>query len=162
MIFPPPPDYCTGIPLSYFWQVQVPYTKSQFQCFRVVHWAGFRGGGRGVVFCFVERTRPVASMGAPCLIYLYTLCVCVTFLVFTDCESCTRPISTNPGSTEAGEYGLTRGMCSRRTPSRGVRGRRAAADFVVCFGCGGIFLCFFLRSHTACCKYEAALPHLPL
>ena len=37
--------------------------------------------------------------------------VCVTFVVFTDCERCTRPISTNPGSTEAGEYGLTRGTC---------------------------------------------------
>ena len=33
------------------------------------------------------------------------------FVVFTDCESCTRPISTNPGSMEAGEYGLTRGTC---------------------------------------------------
>ena len=30
---------------------------------------------------------------------------------FTDCESCTRPISTNPRSMEAGEYGLTRGTC---------------------------------------------------
>ena len=39
---------------------------------------------------------------ASCLIYLS---------VSTDCESCTRPISTNPGSMEAGEYGLTRGMC---------------------------------------------------
>ena len=37
--------------------------------------------------------------------------VCVTFVVFTDCESCTRSISTNPGSMEAGEYGLTRGTC---------------------------------------------------
>ena len=39
-------------------------------------------------------------------------CLClyvyVTFVVFTDCESYTRPISTNPESTEAGEYGLTR------------------------------------------------------
>ena len=33
----------------------------------------------------------------------------VTFVAFTDCESCTRPISTNPGPMEAGEYGLTRG-----------------------------------------------------
>ena len=33
--------------------------------------------------------------------------MCVTFVVFTDCESCTRPISTNPGSMEAGEYELT-------------------------------------------------------
>ena len=32
-------------------------------------------------------------------------------MFFTDRESCTRPISTNPGSMEAGEYGLTRGMC---------------------------------------------------
>ena len=39
------------------------------------------------------------------------LCVCVTDVVLTDCESCTRPISTNPGSMEAGEYGLTRGTC---------------------------------------------------
>ena len=32
-------------------------------------------------------------------------------LVFTDCEICARPISTNPGSVETGEYGLTRGTC---------------------------------------------------
>ena len=61
----------------------------------------------------------------------------------------------------------------RRTPSRVGRGRRAAVDFVVCIGSGGFFrvcvfvcvcvcVCFFLRTHTACCKYEAALPHLPL
>ena len=35
--------------------------------------------------------------------------VCVTLVVFTDCESCTRPISTNPVSMESGEYGLMRG-----------------------------------------------------
>ena len=40
-----------------------------------------------------------------------SVCVCETFVVFTDCESCTRPISTNPGSMEAGECGLTRGAC---------------------------------------------------
>ena len=48
----------------------------------------------------------------------------------------------------------------RRAPSRGGRGRRAAVDLVVCFGCGGIsrfFVCFLLRTHAACCKYEAAL-----
>ena len=43
--------------------------------------------------------------------HLISLCVRVTFVVFTDCESCTRPISTNLGSMEAGEYGLTRGTC---------------------------------------------------
>ena len=37
--------------------------------------------------------------------------MCVTFVVFTDCESCTRPISANLGSMEAGEYGKTRGTC---------------------------------------------------
>ena len=52
------------------------------------------------IFCFFERTRPTASMRPPCLIY---------FSTSTDCESCTRPISTNPGSMEASEYGLTRG-----------------------------------------------------
>ena len=40
------------------------------------------------------------------------MCVCeIEFVVITDCESCTRPISTNPGSMEASEYGLTRGTC---------------------------------------------------
>ena len=35
----------------------------------------------------------------------------IEFVVFTDCESCTRPISTNPGSMEAGECGLKRATC---------------------------------------------------
>ena len=38
-------------------------------------------------------------------------CVCLTFVVFTDCESRTMPIFTNLGSMEACEYGLTRGTC---------------------------------------------------
>ena len=38
-------------------------------------------------------------------------CVCVTLVVFIECESCTRLISTTPGSMGAGEYGLTRGEC---------------------------------------------------
>ena len=32
----------------------------------------------------------------------------------------------------------------RGTPSRGGCGRRAAVDFVVCFGCEGIFFFFFV------------------
>ena len=46
-------------------------------------------------------------------LFNWSVCVsvCVTFVVFTDCESCTRPMSTNPGSMEAGECGLTRGTC---------------------------------------------------
>ena len=31
----------------------------------------------------------------------------------------------------------------RRTPSRVGGGRRAAVDFVVCFGCGGTYFVFF-------------------
>ena len=64
---------------------------------------------------------------------------------------------------EAGGYG-----CFRRTPSRGGGGRRAAVDFVVCFGWADFFRFFlrffsfvFLRTHTAYCKYEATLPHVP-
>ena len=68
-------------------------------------------------------------------------CVFVTFVFLTDCESCTRPISTNPGSMEAGEYGLTRGICFS---PHGSRGGRAAVDFVV-FGAAGlrVFSLFF-------------------
>ena len=54
----------------------------------------------------------------------------------------------------------------RRAPSRVGRGGRAAVDFVVCFGRGGFFSFFFpflfLRTHTAYCKYEGILPHVPL
>ena len=87
---------------------------------------------------FFEGTQLAASMRPPCPIYLSTgieavffykakklrigvrtglirllVCVCATFVAFTDCESCTRPISTHPGpiATEAGEYGLTCGTC---------------------------------------------------
>ena len=52
-------------------------------------------------------------------------------------------------------------------PSRVARGRRAAVDFSLCvLGSGGFsrvfYRLFFFRTHTACCKYEAALHHLPL
>ena len=36
-----------------------------------------------------------------CLPVRLRVCVCVTLVVFTDCESCTRLIYTNPGSTVA-------------------------------------------------------------
>ena len=87
----------------------------------------FRWGGFFRVFFlrfifFLERTQPAASMWPPCLIYLYTsagvrtgchnlICLCVTFVVFAVCESCARPISTNPGTMNAGEYELTHGTC---------------------------------------------------
>ena len=96
------------------------------------------------------------------------LSVCVTFVVFTDCESCTRPISTNPVSMEAGEYGLTRGTWgfARRLEVVAVAGLlwiswcvSGGAGF---FPCSFLPIFFVLQTHTACCKYEATLPHLPL
>ena len=53
------------------------------------------------------------------------VCQCVTFVVFTEIESCTRPIFINPGSVEAGECGLTRGTCfaARRLELVAVAGR---------------------------------------
>ena len=43
---------------------------------------------------------------------------------------------------EAGKYGQTRCDVFRLAPSRGGRGRRAAVDFVVCFGWGGLIRVF--------------------
>ena len=96
------------------------------------------------------------------------LSVCVTFVFFTDCESCTRPMFTNPGSMEAGEYGLTRGTCfvARRLEVVAVAGLlwiswcvSGGADLFFVF----LFLFFFISSnaHTACCRYEAPFPRLP-
>ena len=66
---------------------------------------------------------------------------------------------------EAGEYGLTRGTCfvGRRLEVVAVAGLLSwcvlgAADYFVFF----FSIFFVLRTHTACCKYEAAMPHLPL
>ena len=68
---------------------------------------------------------------------------------------------------EAGEYGLTRGTCfvARHVEVVAIAGLLwiswcvlGGADFFVFF----YFRFFFLRTHTACRKYEAALPHLPL
>ena len=70
---------------------------------------------------------------------------------------------------EAGEYGLTHGtrFVARRLEVVAVAGMLwiswcvlGGADFFVfCF----FFVFFFLlRTHTAYCKYEAALPHLSL
>ena len=74
--------------------------------------------------------------------------VCVTFVVFTDCESCTRPISTNPGSMEAGEYGLTRGTCfvARRLEVVAVAGLLWISWCVL--GAAGFISCFFLFSNA--------------
>ena len=69
---------------------------------------------------------------------------------------------------EAGEYGLTRGTCfvERRLEVVAVAGLLWIFSWCV-LGAAGFFvfffsIFFFLRTHTACCKYEAVLPHLPL
>ena len=67
-----------------------------------------------------------------------------------------------PGIYRSGRVWAKAWNAFHRTPSRGGRGRRAAVDFVVFIECGGIFCFLFLRTHTAYCKYEAALPRLPL
>ena len=46
---------------------------------------------------------------------------------------------------EAGEYGLARGTCFRRAPSRVGRGRRAAVAFVCVLGGADLFMFFFFR-----------------
>ena len=138
-------------------------------------------------FFFFERTRPAASMRRPCLIYISTstgvrtgyhylislsvclsVSVCVTFVVFTECESCTRPISTNPGSMETGEYGLTRGKCFLACGLEldAVAGLLWISWCVL--GEAEYFSVFFFpiffwfRTHTTCCKCEATSPYLPL
>ena len=64
------------------------------------------------------------------------------------------------------EYGLTRGLCfiARHLELVAVAGLLWISW---CFWVRRIFLFlffsfFFLRTHTACCKYEAAFPHLPI
>ena len=76
--------------------------------------------GRGskliqAVFSLWAKSLFIPGWGTECQ-YLVSLsvrlsCVRVKFFVFTDCEGCTGPSSTNPGSMEAGEYGLTCGTC---------------------------------------------------
>ena len=70
--------------------------------------------------------------------------VCLTFVVFTDCESCSRPISINPVSMEAGEYGLTRRTCFVARPLEVV----AVAGLLWISWCvlGGVFFFVFSMS----------------
>ena len=70
---------------------------------------------------------------------------------------------------EAGEYGLTRGTCFVARSLELVT--FAGLLWISCCALGGaelFMLCvsllffFFERAPTACCKFEAAMPHLPL
>ena len=69
----------------------------------------------------------------------------MTFVVFLDCESCTRPISTNPGSMDGGEYGLTRGTCfvARRLEVVAVAGLLWISWCVLGAVGFGVFIVFF-------------------
>ena len=67
-----------------------------------------------------------------------------------------------------GVWAIALGLFAR-APSRGGRGRRAALDFVVCFGWGDFFrgfififdFIFFLeRARPTASKCEVAFPHL--
>ena len=90
------------------------------------------------------------------------------FVGLTPCGDSTGPMPLEPllflGSLSAIPNDVGTVYTFRRTPSRSGRGRRAAVDFVVCFGCGGISCFFFLvfLRHTACCKHEVDLPHITL
>ena len=72
-----------------------------------------------------------------------------------------------PGIYGSGRVWANAWDVSRRAPSRGGRSCRAAVDIVVCFERVDFLMFFFfsmyfLRTHTACSKYEASLPHLHL
>ena len=84
----------------------------------------------------------------PLLINL-SVCVRVRVFLLTDCESCTRPISTNNrGSMEAGEYGLTDGTCfvARRLEFVAVAGLLWISWCVL--GGAGFFSLFFFPSNA--------------
>ena len=109
--------------------------------------------------CFAFRAKKLLHTGVRTgrhyLISLpvcLSMCVCATFVVLTDFESCTSWNHTNPGYMETGEYELTNTWdVLRCTPSRGDRGRRAAVDFLVGFRCGRISLfvdLFFFEERT--------------
>ena len=98
--------------------------------------------------------------------YFISLSVCVTFVVFADCESCTntRPISTNPGSMEASKYGLTRGTCfvARRLEVVAVAG---CCGFRIVFWVRRDFVfffrfCFFERTRSAASMTPPCLIYL--
>ena len=73
-----------------------------------------------------------------------SVCVCATFIVFTDCERCTRPIAQTYGLWKWARMAHAWDVF-RRASSRSDRGCRAAVEIVVSFGCGVIlFLSAFV------------------
>ena len=115
-----PLEYCRYLKLRCF------YTSTLNV--RIIRRQGRESEATEAVFCLWEKKPLHTGVRTGCH-YLISLSVsvsvCVTFVVFIDCESCTRPIFTNPGSMEAGECGLTRGTCfaARRLELVAVAGR---------------------------------------
>ena len=114
---------------------------------------------------FLPIGKKASSLRGAYRVPLFSLSVCVRvclpFIVFADCESCTWPISTNSGSMEANECGRTRGTCFIKCRLEVV----AVVGLLwlkLCVFCGADFFVVyfpsfsFLRTHTACFKYEAA------
>ena len=96
------------------------------------------------------RQKKPHNRGAYRVPLFISLCVCVTFVVFTDCERCTWPISTNPESMEAGEYGLTRGTCfvARRLEVVAVAGLLWISRCVLDAAGFRVFFPFFFSSNA--------------
>ena len=71
-------------------------------------------------------------------------------MVFIDLRELYAADFHKPGIYASGRVWANAWDVSRRASSRGDRGRRAAVDFVVCFGCGGIpcFCHFFFFECT--------------
>ena len=92
--------------------------------------------------------------------------MCVTLVVFIDCESCTRTISTKPVIYGSGRVWANAWDLFHRTPSRSGRGRPAVVNFVVCFACGGSFrrrvgsFLFFERTRPAASMITPCLIYL--
>ena len=99
-------------------------------------------------FC-IQAKKPLHTGVRTGCHYLFSLsarlsvCVCVTFVVFTNCESCTRPISTKPGIYGSGRVWANAWDVFRRAASRVCRGHRAAVAFVVCSGVEFFVFIFF-------------------
>ena len=71
------------------------------------------------------------------------LCVCVTFVVFTDCESCTRTISTNRDLWKRASMGKRVGGVSSRAVQRWPRSP-GCCGFRGVFWVGRFFFVFFV------------------
>ena len=117
-------------------------------------------------YCLMENRLVHNGVRTGCH-YLVCLRVCLTSDVFSYCESCTRPISTNPVSMDAGEYGLSRETCfaARRLETVAVAGLLCISRCVLgkafllllllllCLSAG---ICFYFSVSCTCTRPLAA------